>query len=204
MQAYSVPCWLVGWWLWRAGCISQDTYLLYVFIHPLTHELTHVKLCQRRLGAKTLEELRQQGLMGGSGGNVIRGERETISPLKREQSKIWKFWWFLKRFVKSGLVAKVMQLHLQIVLKLFLLVSKYLNSIHIQQRSNADHYFKMEHEKWNSLYFLRYGVFGTSLFLYWILNHLEQIGCIFIYIVTRFSVFSAKTEPSNVDFWMCW
>ena len=19
----------VGWWLWRAGCISQDTYLLY-------------------------------------------------------------------------------------------------------------------------------------------------------------------------------
>ena len=26
MQAYSVPCW----WLWRAGCISQDTYLLYI------------------------------------------------------------------------------------------------------------------------------------------------------------------------------
>ena len=28
------PCWFiwcpVGWWLWRAGCISQDTYLLYV------------------------------------------------------------------------------------------------------------------------------------------------------------------------------
>ena len=30
MQAYSVPCWWVGWWLWRAGCISQDTYLLYM------------------------------------------------------------------------------------------------------------------------------------------------------------------------------
>ena len=29
MQAYSVICWWVGWWLWRAGCISQDTYLLY-------------------------------------------------------------------------------------------------------------------------------------------------------------------------------
>ena len=29
MKAYSVPCWWVGWWLWRAGCISQDTYLLY-------------------------------------------------------------------------------------------------------------------------------------------------------------------------------
>ena len=29
MQAYLVPCWCVGWWLWRAGCISQNTYLLY-------------------------------------------------------------------------------------------------------------------------------------------------------------------------------
>ena len=39
MQAYSVPCWWVGWWLWRAGCISQDTYLLYIFFsrqHTLT------------------------------------------------------------------------------------------------------------------------------------------------------------------------
>ena len=34
MQAYSVPCWWVGWWLWRAGCISQDTYLLYVCLIP--------------------------------------------------------------------------------------------------------------------------------------------------------------------------
>ena len=32
MQAYSVPCWWVGWWLWRAGCISQDTYLLYPYL----------------------------------------------------------------------------------------------------------------------------------------------------------------------------
>ena len=30
MQAYLVPCWWVGRWLWRAGCISQDTYLLYL------------------------------------------------------------------------------------------------------------------------------------------------------------------------------
>ena len=29
MQAFSVPCLWVGWWLWRAGFISQDTYLLY-------------------------------------------------------------------------------------------------------------------------------------------------------------------------------
>ena len=31
MQAYSVPCWWVGWWLWRAGCISQGTYFLYTY-----------------------------------------------------------------------------------------------------------------------------------------------------------------------------
>ena len=30
MQVFSVPCWWVGWRLWRAGCISQDTYLLYI------------------------------------------------------------------------------------------------------------------------------------------------------------------------------
>ena len=33
MQAYSVPCWWVSWWLWRAGCISQDTYLLYSYFN---------------------------------------------------------------------------------------------------------------------------------------------------------------------------
>ena len=35
MQAYSVPSWWVGWWLWRAGCISQDTYLLYLLDNSL-------------------------------------------------------------------------------------------------------------------------------------------------------------------------
>ena len=35
MQAYLVPCWWVSWWLRRAGCISQDTYLLYVFIQHM-------------------------------------------------------------------------------------------------------------------------------------------------------------------------
>ena len=43
MQAYSVPCWLVGWWLWRAGCISQDTYLLYD-IHLFIYEREAKKL----------------------------------------------------------------------------------------------------------------------------------------------------------------
>ena len=33
MQAFLVPCWSVSWWLWRAGCISQDTYILYCFKH---------------------------------------------------------------------------------------------------------------------------------------------------------------------------
>ena len=27
-----LPCWLVDWWLWHVGCISQYTYLLYVQI----------------------------------------------------------------------------------------------------------------------------------------------------------------------------
>ena len=29
LPANLVHCWWVGWWLWRTGCISQDTYLLY-------------------------------------------------------------------------------------------------------------------------------------------------------------------------------
>ena len=33
MVAYSMPCWWVGWWLWRAGCILEDTYLLYIFLN---------------------------------------------------------------------------------------------------------------------------------------------------------------------------
>ena len=33
IQAYSVPCWWVGWWLRRAGCISQETYLLYLMLY---------------------------------------------------------------------------------------------------------------------------------------------------------------------------
>ena len=35
MQVFSVPCWWVGWRLWRVGCISQDTYLLYNIKHNL-------------------------------------------------------------------------------------------------------------------------------------------------------------------------
>ena len=44
MQAYSVPCWWVGLWLWRAGCISQDTYLLYqiLFLCGLNSDLCHL------------------------------------------------------------------------------------------------------------------------------------------------------------------
>ena len=33
LLAHSVPCWWVGWWLWRSGCISQDTYLLYYYYY---------------------------------------------------------------------------------------------------------------------------------------------------------------------------
>ena len=32
LPAHLVPCWWVGWWLWRAGSILQDTYLLYTYM----------------------------------------------------------------------------------------------------------------------------------------------------------------------------
>ena len=44
MQAYSVPCWWVGWWLWRAGCISQDTYLLYDSYVSMEYEMKAIKM----------------------------------------------------------------------------------------------------------------------------------------------------------------
>ena len=31
LPATLVPCRWIGWWLWRAGYILQDTYLIYVF-----------------------------------------------------------------------------------------------------------------------------------------------------------------------------
>ena len=31
LLAHLVPCWWVGWWLWRAGCISQ-TPIYFIFI----------------------------------------------------------------------------------------------------------------------------------------------------------------------------
>ena len=32
LPAHLVPYWWVSWWLWRAGCTSQDTYLLYIIL----------------------------------------------------------------------------------------------------------------------------------------------------------------------------
>ena len=59
MQAYSVPCWRVGWWLWRAGCISQDTYLLYSHCCHCSHfshcsHYSHCSLCSNCSNCKTL------------------------------------------------------------------------------------------------------------------------------------------------------
>ena len=38
-----------GWWLWRAGCISQDTYLLYIFNIICILELSN---CQSNSGTE--------------------------------------------------------------------------------------------------------------------------------------------------------
>ena len=34
----------VGWWLWRAGCISQDTYSLYLLLELSTEKLEGANL----------------------------------------------------------------------------------------------------------------------------------------------------------------
>ena len=45
LLAHLVPCWWVSWWLWRAVCISQDTYLLFLWIgnqkKPMTGKWWH-------------------------------------------------------------------------------------------------------------------------------------------------------------------
>ena len=58
MQAYSVPCWLVGWWLWRAGCFSQDTYLLYTII-PLYGYLDEESVDHDKRGEHGIVQLLQ-------------------------------------------------------------------------------------------------------------------------------------------------
>ena len=57
LLAHLVPCWWVGWWLWRAGYIAQDT-IHFIEIIMTTHEILcyvcqaltlinheHVKFC---------------------------------------------------------------------------------------------------------------------------------------------------------------
>ena len=40
-----VANWLVGWWLWRATCISQDTYLLYfMYIFSSSNFSLHIRV----------------------------------------------------------------------------------------------------------------------------------------------------------------
>ena len=50
-----MPCWWVGWWLWRAGCISQDTYLLYVIYFKIKQNLYSIL---NLVGARMFCELR--------------------------------------------------------------------------------------------------------------------------------------------------
>ena len=37
LPAHLVPCWWFGWWLRLAGSISQDTFLLHIFIYIYIH-----------------------------------------------------------------------------------------------------------------------------------------------------------------------
>ena len=52
LPAHLVRCWWIGWWLWRAGCISQDTNLLYAYscisfnvIQTLKGPPSHLHIC---------------------------------------------------------------------------------------------------------------------------------------------------------------
>ena len=70
MQAFSVPCWWVGWWLWRDGCISQDAYLLYTIAEVVFQidclpqiELAFAYGCEHDVRSSTLVQyIRQSGV----------------------------------------------------------------------------------------------------------------------------------------------
>ena len=55
-----MPCWWIGWWLWRAGYISQDTYLLY-----LRHPVEWLKV-QKYFIVQMLSKLPSIALVGDS------------------------------------------------------------------------------------------------------------------------------------------
>ena len=60
LPVHLVPCWLFGWWLWRAGCIPQDYFLLYdksiyielLYIIIITCTLEHMQ----KLGTDKIEQ----------------------------------------------------------------------------------------------------------------------------------------------------
>ena len=60
MQAYSVPCWWVGWWLWRVGCISQDTYLLYCIFFGSRSGIYVLEMTFRRCNLFLFQECRKE------------------------------------------------------------------------------------------------------------------------------------------------
>ena len=62
LLAHFVPCWWVGWWFWRAGCISQDAYLLYWFIELLS--LWRKKKVTRLLNDWIIEPPRKKSIIG--------------------------------------------------------------------------------------------------------------------------------------------
>ena len=78
-----VPCWWVGWWLWRAGCISQDTYLLYKLeIGGLT--------CLSRVWAQCREDHTQDTL--GRETFLIKQSQTFRAKAAEEESRTWIEW----------------------------------------------------------------------------------------------------------------
>ena len=47
MQAYSVPCWWVGWWFWRAGCIWKTPIYFIIIIIIINSKWSNVRNCPK-------------------------------------------------------------------------------------------------------------------------------------------------------------
>ena len=102
VHCWIIWCW-VGWWLWRAGCISQDTYLLYLYIlltffciscyHAFSYSLSSLYLrlqptmCQHCLAAG-----RSPPIIANEATNKLSHSGHTARCCTRTFSRLSLFW----------------------------------------------------------------------------------------------------------------
>ena len=76
LPAHLVPCWWVGLWLWRAGCISQDTYLLYLTKHPPMVKNILIKEKEKQKLKRKRNDRKQQ---------KTKAKKQKAAPYREEQ-----------------------------------------------------------------------------------------------------------------------